>query len=71
MQSNSEIQKIFGAKVREEREKRNITQAELAKKLGIHQPDLCDIEKGRHAVTIVTIERLAAAFSLPPGALLG
>jgi transcriptional regulator with XRE-family HTH domain len=71
MPNNTEIQKIFGARVREEREKRKITQAELAKKIGIHQPDLGDIEKGRHAVTLATVERVADVFSLPPAELLG
>ena len=69
MPNNTQIQRTFGERVRTEREKRRLSQAEFAKQLGIFQPDLCDIEKGRHAVTLATVERFASAFNLPASAL--
>ena len=51
----------FGARVRDLREQRSLTQTDLAKLIGMRQPDLCDLEKGRHSPTLSTIERIAKA----------
>ena len=59
-----ELQKTFADRVRETRVAKNITQAELAKRTGIHQPVICDLEKGRHAPTLSTVERIAIALGV-------
>lgn len=41
--------------------KRGITQAELAKMVGISQPSLCNIENGKINPTINTLRKLAKA----------
>jgi transcriptional regulator with XRE-family HTH domain len=66
----SELQIVFGQRVRAERERVGLTQAELAKKLDIHQSDLCDIEKGRHSPKLETVEKIAKALEIPAVALL-
>lgn len=67
----SELQTIFGQRVAERRRALGLTQAALAKKLGMKQPALCDIEKGRHAPTLETVESVALALEIPPAALVG
>lgn len=66
----SELQVTFGERVAARRLELGLTQVTLAKKLGIHQPDLCDIEKGRHAPTLETVEKIAKALDISPGDLL-
>ncbi len=64
------LKDVFGSRVRDRRIELGWTQAELAKKLGMHQPDLCDLEKGRHAPTLETVERISAILDVPPSSLL-
>lgn len=66
----SDLQLVFGQRVRAERERKGLSQAELAKLLDIHQPDLCDIEKGRHAPTLETVEKIALKLDVSPTTLL-
>ena len=60
----TQLQVTVGEKVRAMREKRGWTQAEFARKLKMHQPDLCDLEKGRHSPKLETIEKIADAFEV-------
>jgi transcriptional regulator with XRE-family HTH domain len=66
----SELQKTFGKRVRDRRGELGWTQAELARRLGIHQPDLCDLEKGRHAPTLETVEKIAGVLGISPSSLM-
>ncbi len=66
----SHLQLVFGQRVREERERIGMTQAELARRCRIHQPTLCDLEKGRHAATLETVEKIAIVLRVPSVALL-
>jgi len=66
----SELQLVFGQRVRAERERKGLSQVKLAHLLDIHQSDLCDIEKGRHAPTLETVEKIAAKLDVPATALL-
>lgn len=43
-----------------------LTQQELAKKAGIPQPNLSNIEKGRQDLTISTLRKIALALSIHP-----
>lgn len=60
------LQDTFGTRVRETRQLRGLKQSELAEKVGMHQPDLCNLERGRHSPTLTTIERLANALDVSP-----
>jgi transcriptional regulator with XRE-family HTH domain len=52
---------LFGNRVRELRQKRGLTQVELAERCGVPQARMSEIEKGASAPTLVTILRLAVA----------
>ncbi len=60
----SNLQIVFGQRVRAERERQGLSQSQLAKLLEMHQPDLCDLEKGRHAPTLETVEKIAGKLSV-------
>lgn len=49
---------------------RGLTQAALASLCGIAQPNLAAMEQGRRQPTLATLQRLANALALEPGALL-
>jgi transcriptional regulator with XRE-family HTH domain len=59
------IQERFGFAVKARREELELTQETLAAKAGIHRTYLSDIERGSRNVSLVNIEKLAAALSLP------
>ncbi len=61
---------IFGARVREIRRKRGMTQVELGERLGFQQNRVSEIENGSRSPTLVTILRLAVALQCKPSALL-
>ena len=55
----------FGSKLREEREKKNISLRELAKKIGVSGAFLSDIELGRRFPSQDNIELLAKEIGIP------
>ncbi|HEY2027715.1 MAG TPA: helix-turn-helix transcriptional regulator [Myxococcales bacterium] len=55
----------FGALVRSIRETDEHTLEDLAKRLGVSRPGLCDIEKGRRAVSAERAVRWARALGYP------
>ncbi len=61
---------VFGARVREIRQKRGMTQVELGERLGFPQNRVSEIENGSRSPTLVTILRLAIALDCKPSALL-
>lgn len=46
------------------RKRRHLTQAQLAKKVGMPQSQIARIESGNHNVTIGTLNRVASALDL-------
>jgi len=54
-----------GKKIREMRNAKGLTQAELARAAGMVRPNLSRIEAGRHRPSLATLERIAAALKLP------
>ena len=58
-----DIRERFGFAVRSRRESLELTQEELAGKAGIHRTYLADIERGKRNVSLVNIERIAAALA--------
>lgn len=58
-------QEIFvGAKIRQLRKERNITQAELAQKIGVQQSDLCRMENGEYKVSLETLFNTLSIFEI-------
>ena len=64
-----DIRERFGDAVRARREELGLTQEELADRAGIHRTYLSDVERGSRNISLVNIERLAAALSLRPSEL--
>jgi len=52
---------LFGARLREVRLKRGLSQQELAERVGIPQPHVSAMESGVKFPTLLTVLRLAAA----------
>lgn len=59
-----DIRERFGFAVKLRREELELTQEDLAHKAGIHRTYLSDIERGSRNVSLINIERVAAALSL-------
>jgi DNA-binding XRE family transcriptional regulator len=60
-----ESQERFGDAVRARREELELTQEDLAGLAKIHRTYLSDVERGTRNLSLVNIELLAAALSLP------
>lgn len=58
------IAKIVGARIRELRVDAEMTQRELAGRIGVHRPVMSRIERGLHQTDLHTIARIAAALDL-------
>ena len=65
----ADLQKLVGLNLRMHREKRSLTQEQLAHSAGMATRHLQKIEAGRVNVTIRTIARLIHALGLEPQAL--
>lgn len=57
----------IGGRIRELRKSYNLTQAELAGRIGIQQSDLSRIEKGEYRVSLDTLFRILRVFELSIG----
>lgn len=55
----------LGQRLRQLRLEAGLTQAELAKRTGIHRPNIARVEAGRHTPSLETLARLAAAIGVP------
>ncbi len=66
-----DIQKKFGDRIRELRNRAELTQAELAKRCGrgVEMQRIGEIERGEQNCTLKTIERLAKGLSCEPAEL--
>ena len=60
-----DVRERFGFAVRCRREDLGLTQEELAGRAGIHRTYLSDVERGGRNPSLVNIERMASALSLP------
>lgn len=54
----------LGARLRKLRTAAGLTQAELARRTGIHRPNIARVEAGRHTPSLETLGRLAAAIGV-------
>ena len=55
----------LGARLRELRLAAGLTQAELARRTGIHRPNIARVEAGRHTPSLETLSRIATAIGVP------
>jgi transcriptional regulator with XRE-family HTH domain len=60
----------FGERIRQLREKRGLSQEELADAARLHRTHISLIERGQRSVRIETVERLALALRLQPSELM-
>lgn len=60
----SDLKKMFGKRVKELREKRGLTQAQLAEKIGVEPVSISSIEVGRYGSHFKTIEKLMKALKV-------
>ena len=56
--------KLFGKRVKERRKKNNLTQEQLAEKIGVYQKQIGNIETGVCFTTFQTLEKLAQVFNV-------
>jgi transcriptional regulator with XRE-family HTH domain len=57
---------LFGAKLRELREKRGLSQQQLADLSGMHRNYISDVERGARNACLVNILKLATALGVAP-----
>lgn len=59
-----DILKIFGERVREERNKKHLSQEDLADKAGLHRTYIGMIERAEKNITLKNIHRIANALDI-------
>lgn len=64
MNSNNEILKRFGEKVRKVRKEKGISQEALAEKAGLHRTYIGMIERAEKNITLINIEKIAKALNV-------
>lgn len=60
------VAEVFGARLREVRQQRGLTQVQVAERTGIAQNHISEIERGTRVPSVVTMLRLAAALECAP-----
>ena len=60
-----DVRERFGFAVKARREELGLTQEDLAERAGIHRTYLSDIERGGRNVSLINIEKVAEALSMP------
>jgi len=60
----------LGRNLRSARERRDLTQEQVAERSGVHATEVSRIEAGKRDPKVSTLERLAAAVEVSPGELL-
>jgi len=66
----TEIYTSFGDKVRELRNKLNITQEELSNKSGLYRTYIAGIEAGKRNISLKNLEKISKALEVDPNELL-
>jgi len=64
------LHRVFCQNLRAIRKARGLTQVEMAERMASTQPAYSDLENGRCAPTLTTLERVATALSVTPEELL-
>jgi transcriptional regulator with XRE-family HTH domain len=71
MARRRDIRARFGARLRELREVRGLSQEQLAMRAGLHRTYVSSTERGQRNVSLVNIERLALALKVSVRELFG
>lgn len=61
---------LFGARVRQLRDALDISQEELAKRVGLERTSISNIEIGRQRILLHDVEKFAKAFKIPERSLI-
>ncbi len=61
----ADVQMRFGKRVREIREKKDISQEKLGELAGLHRTYVSSLERGLRNVSLVNIDKLATALGVP------
>lgn len=69
--SEKEKRAIIAARIREARNMAGLSQAQIAKMLGLHRPSISEIEAGNRNVSAEEISRLAEIYDVSVSWLLG
>ena len=64
------LYRLFGDRVRKLREKRKVTQEELARRVELSRTSITNIEKGRQRVLLHQLVDIASALDAKPGDLM-
>ena len=59
-----EILTVFGARLKELRKERKMTQEEVAEKLGLHNSYIGLLERGERIPSLITLEKVARHFGI-------
>jgi transcriptional regulator with XRE-family HTH domain len=70
MAVDSTLLRLFCQNLRMQRKLHGVTQVEMAERLGISQPAYANLEAGRNAPTLTTVEKIATALGVQPSDLL-
>ena len=62
----SELQKIVGRRLREQRRALGLSQEAMAERLGYHRTFLGSVERGERNLTLASVEQLAASLGVAP-----
>lgn len=60
----------FAVRLREIRISLGLTQSELARRMGVSQPRIAEMEKGEYSPTLSTLQKIANALKINPHELL-
>lgn len=63
--ADQDLYTVIGARIREERTRREMTLEELAEQVGVDAPRLSRYERGERGVDTVVLRRIARLFELP------
>ena len=55
----------FGKKLRETRLKKNLSQGDVARILGVHRTYISGLERGRRNPSLLTVQKIARALRVP------
>ena len=65
-----EVYRMVGERIREERKRQNITQEELASRVGLTRTSITNVEKGRQKLLLHTLVQIADRLGVSPERLL-
>lgn len=69
MNSSDQVYELIGRLVRARRTKLELTQEDLAQRVGLKRTSITNIEKGRQKIQVHTLFELATALEVDPSAL--